>query len=123
MITIQVSGNLTANAIVKTVQGKQVLNFTIASNYKDEVTFINCAIWNKPELAEYFYKGRAVTASGVLKLRTYVGKDGSMHTSLNLSVGVFQLFGKNIAKAAEASPVQEQPQTFTNEEEVEPLPF
>jgi single-strand DNA-binding protein len=101
---MNISGNLTADAIVKNVNGTDVVNFTIASNnrykaaggeIKEEVTFINCSIWEKPEAAKYLYKGRSINAIGSLRLRKYVAGDGSNQTSLNLKVSFFQLFGKN----------------------------
>jgi single-strand DNA-binding protein len=104
MIVMNISGNLTADAIVKNVNGNEVVNFTIASNnrykgaggeIKEEVTFINCSIWDKAEAAQYLYKGRSINAIGSLRLRKYVAGDGSNQTSLNLKVSFFQLFGKN----------------------------
>lgn len=121
MITIQVSGNLIADATVKNIQGKEVINFTIASNYKNDLTFINCSIWNKPELAEYFFKGRAISVNGALKLRSYVAADGGFKTALNVSVNTFQLFGKNKTKEQQPEPIQEQPAATENNPE--PLPF
>lgn len=114
MIILNVSGNLTADAIVKSVNGSQVVCFTIASNrrwktqsgqLKEEVTFLSCQIWDKPESAKYLYKGRAVNAVGSFSLRKYQDAQGAEQTALNLRVSFFQLFGKN--------PATDQP-TITN---------
>ena len=107
MIILNVSGNLTANAIVRNVNGTDVVNFTIASNrryksrageIKEEVTFINCQLWDKKEAAPFLYKGRALNVLGAFNLKKYTAGDGSEQTALNLRVSFFQLFGANAAK-------------------------
>lgn len=104
MIILNVSGNITADATVKTINGVTVTSFTIASNtrYKtkngtvtEEVNFIRCAIWNKPELAALLNKGRGINATGKFKPNYWNDDKGVRQISLDMRVSFFQLFGSN----------------------------
>lgn len=104
MIIINVSGNITADATVKTINGATVTSFTIASNtrYKtksgtvtEEVNFIRCAIWNKPEVAALLNKGRGINATGKFKPNYWNDDKGVRQITLEMRVSFFQLFGSN----------------------------
>ena len=105
MITMNVSGNITADAIERNVNGTIVLNFSVASNHryktsagevKEETTFMNCQLWNpKGEVSKLLYKGRGINVMGYFKVREYVGTDGVLRTAYNVRVSSFQLYGKN----------------------------
>lgn len=95
MIILNVSGNLTADAIERNVNGSTVIAFTIASNEryktkqgepKENVTFVRCAVWNRPELAKLLYKGRAINATGILKINRY--KDSNDEPQINIDMRV-----------------------------------
>lgn len=121
MITMNVSGNLTADAIVRNVNGTDVLNFSVASNrryktkqgeLKEETTFIYCQLWNRgKETAEVLTKGRAVAVDGSLTIRNHVGNDGVLRAFHTLRVSNFHLFGKKPAAATKPASTQpiEQP--------------
>jgi single-strand DNA-binding protein len=116
MITMNVSGNICADAIIRNVNGTDMVTFSVASNRryktksgesKEEVTYINCVIWNKTQVAELLFKGRAVNVTGYFNVRNYVGSDGVLRPFYNVRVSSFEVFGK--AKAKD-QPAPEQPQ-------------
>jgi single-strand DNA-binding protein len=103
MIILNVSGNLTADAIERNVNGSIVVAFTIASNeryktkqgeLKENVTFVRCAVWNRPELAKLLYKGRAINATGVLKINRYKDSSDEPQINIDMRVSFLQVFGK-----------------------------
>src|SRR3954452_12604072 len=99
MLTLNVTGHLTHDAILRDYNGNTVLSFNLASNnrfktadgtVKEETTFVRCALWNAPEkLTPLFFKGRIVTVTGTLKTSVYNDR-----VNLDLRVNNFQVFGK-----------------------------
>jgi len=127
MITMNVSGNVCADAIIKNLNGTSIVTFSVASNrrYKtktgeqrEETTFINCVIWEKTKVAELLFKGRAVNVTGYFNVRNYVGSDGVMRPFFNVRVSSFEVFGKAKVKD-QSSPAQEQQQEQTEHVEIE----
>lgn len=103
MIILNVSGNLTADAIERNVNGNTVIAFTIASNerfktrngeLKENVNFVRCAVWNKPELKKILHKGRAINATGVLKINRYTDNSDQPQINIDMRVSFLQVFGK-----------------------------
>jgi len=90
----QITGRLTADATVKTLEGgKQVVNFSIADNetYKpkgqDEpvqvTTFFNCSYWIHTGVAAVLRKGAVVQLNGRMSARGYQTNTGDIDASLN----------------------------------------
>lgn len=136
MIILNVSGNVTGDATLKTLEnGNTVTSFTVASNnrtkqkngeYNDEVTYVRCAIWNNPQAAKLLYKGRSISAMGAFKLNSYNDSEGNKITALNLRVSFFQVFGKNKKNetVAESHTAPSAPLTPEEQTEIETdLPF
>lgn len=79
MQNISVVGNV-ANPEKKTVNGKSVLNFSVAVNTKhkgeEKVTWYRVAVWEKQadSLAPYIHKGDKIAVSGELDVRVFDGK-------------------------------------------------
>lgn len=79
MQTISIIGNV-ANPEHKKVNGKSVLNFSVAVNTKtkgeEKVTWYRCALWENAAdaLVKYLTKGTKVGVSGELDVREYNGK-------------------------------------------------
>lgn len=98
--TLTVIGNLTADPELRYTQGGQpVVNFTIAATprsfdrasneWKDgQTAFIRCTQWGEPaeNTAASLFKGNRVIAFGRLIARSWTGRDGTQHDSLELSV-------------------------------------
>lgn len=103
MIKLQVIGNLGKDALVNNVNGKNVINFTVAhterfrdaqGNQKDRTTWVDCAYWtDRTAVAPYLKKGTQVYVEGQPDVRTYTTQDGRNGASLTLRVLSVQLLG------------------------------
>jgi single-strand DNA-binding protein len=103
MIKLQVIGNLGKDALVNNVNGKNVINFTVAhterfkdaqGNQKDRTTWVDCAYWtDRTAVAPYLKKGTQVFVEGQPDVRTYTTQDGRQGASLTLRVISVQLLG------------------------------
>ena len=116
MVKLQVIGHLGRDGVVNNVNGKAVINFTVAHSekfkdaqgvQKDKTLWVDCAYWTeRTGIAPYLKKGTQVYAEGTPDIRTYTAKDGSQGTTLSLRVSSVQLLGgRNEGQANEgASP-------------------
>ncbi|MDF2380771.1 single-stranded DNA-binding protein [Nostoc ellipsosporum NOK] len=103
MIKIQIIGNLGRDCVVNTVNGKNVINFTVAhtEKYKDaqgnnqeRTTWVDCAWWtDRTAVAQYLTKGKQVYAEGQPEVRTFTKNDGTNGASLTMRVREVQLLG------------------------------
>jgi len=103
MIKLQVIGNLGKDAVVNNVNGKTVINFSVAhtEKYKDaqgvqkeRTTWVECAYWtDRTAVAPYLRKGTQVYVEGTPDVRTYQTKDGTQGASLSLRIATVQLLG------------------------------
>ena len=103
MIKLQIIGNLGKDCITNTVNGKNVINFSVAhtekfrdaqGNQKDKTIWVECAYWtDKTGIAPYLKKGQQVYAEGAPEVKTYPKNDGTMGASLTLRVFTVQLLG------------------------------
>jgi single-strand DNA-binding protein len=103
MIKLQVIGNLGKDALVNNVNGKNVINFTVAhterfkdaqGNLKDKTTWVDCAYWtDRTAVAPYLKKGTQVYVEGQPDVRTYTTQDGRQGATLSLRVLSVQLLG------------------------------
>ena len=103
MIKLMVIGNLGKDCIVNTVNGKNVINFSIAHTEKfkdstgaqrEKTTWVECAYWtDRTGIAPYLKKGQQVYAEGTPEVRTYQTNDGKSGASLSLRVQTVQLVG------------------------------
>jgi single-strand DNA-binding protein len=103
MIKLQVIGNLGKDCITNTVNGKSVMNFSVAHTekfkdnqgvQKDKTTWVDCAYWNeRTGIAPYLKKGQQVYVEGTPEVRTYPKNDGTTGVSLTLRVLSVQLLG------------------------------
>ncbi|MEO6000283.1 MAG: single-stranded DNA-binding protein [Chitinophagaceae bacterium] len=143
MIRLQVIGNLGKDCITNTVNGKTVMNFSVAHTekfkdaqgvQKDKTTWVECAYWSdRTAIAPYLKKGTQVYAEGIPELKTYPKNDGTTGASLILRVMNIQLLGganRNEGQvggdnAAVGSYSQNRPVTLPGEinESTDDLPF
>jgi single-strand DNA-binding protein len=104
MIKMQVIGNLGKDCIVNTVNGKNVINFTVAhtekyrdshGNNQEKTTWVDCAYWtDRTALAPYLQKGQQVFVEGTPEVRSFTRNYGSAGASLSLRVKEVQLLGR-----------------------------
>lgn len=110
MLKLLVIGHLGKDATVNAVNGRNVINFTVAhtERYKDaqgaqvdKTTWVDCAYWTeRTAIAPYLKKGTQVYTEGVPDVRTYTTQDGRNGATLTLRVLNVQLIG---AKSADGS--------------------
>lgn len=109
MIKLQIVGNLGKDCIVKEVNGKNVINFSVAhterykdsqGNQKERTTWVECAYWtDKTAVAQYLTKGKTVYAEGSPEADAYMNKDGQAASTLRMRVQTIQLIGGNSGEA------------------------
>jgi single-strand DNA-binding protein len=103
MIKLQIIGNLGKDCVVNTVNGKNVINFTVAhtEKYKDQqgnlvekTTWVDCGYWtDRTAIAQYLTKGKQVYVEGQPEARAYQKNDGTPGSSLSVRVREVQLLG------------------------------
>lgn len=110
MIKLQVIGNLGKDCITNTVNGKSVINFSVAhtekfkdssGQQKEKTTWVECAYWtDRTGIAPYLKKGTQVYAEGTPEVRTFTRNDGTSGASLTLRVLSVQLLGGGVRSDA-----------------------
>ena len=103
MIKLQIIGNLGKDCIVKEVNGKNVINFSVAhterfkdgqGNQKERTTWVNCAYWtDRTAVAQYLTKGKMVYAEGSPEADAYTNKENQPAATLRMRVQNLQLLG------------------------------
>jgi single-strand DNA-binding protein len=103
MIKLQVIGNLGKDCMVNMVNGKNVINFSVAHTeryrdstgvQKEKTTWVECAYWtDRTGIAPYLKKGQQVFTEGTPEIRTFTRNDGTTGASLSLRVQYVQLVG------------------------------
>jgi single-strand DNA-binding protein len=145
MIKMQVIGNLGKDCVVNTVNGKNVINFTVAhtEKYKDsqgnsqeKTTWVDCAYWtDRTAVSPYLTKGKQVYVEGTPEVRSFTRQDGTGGASLSLRVRDIQLLGgrdsgsgspanmSGTASAGSYSPATSVPAASEITEPIDDLPF
>lgn len=105
MIKLQIIGNLGKDCIVKEINGKHVINFSVAhterfkdaqGNQKERTTWVECAYWtDRTAIAPYLVKGTMVYAEGSPEADPYTNKEGQPAATLRMRVQNIQLLGGN----------------------------
>lgn len=122
-------GRITKNATVNQLKDeRKVVNFDVAINdyYKSKssgqtiqaVTYITCAYWMSPKIAERLTKGSLVEISGRLYVTAYKSFGGDVKGTLHCHVNNIKIHSQGKDELAEST------QTVTPKEAVvEDLPF
>lgn len=103
MIKLQVIGHLGKDCVTNNVNGKTVMNFTVAHTekfkdaqgvQKEKTIWVDCAYWSdRTAIAPYLKKGTQVFVEGGPEVKTYTKSDGTQGASLTLRVVSVQLLG------------------------------
>lgn len=103
MIRLQVIGNLGKDCTVNTVNGKGVINFSVAhtekwrdanGDQKEKTTWVECAYWtDKQGIVPYLKKGTTVYVEGTPDARGYLTSDNKPGAALQIRVSSVQLIG------------------------------
>ena len=105
MIKLQIIGNLGKDCIVNEVNGKSVINFSVAhserykdaqGNQKERTTWVECAYWtDRTNISQYLVKGKTVYVEGSPSADAYTNKEGQVSATLRMRVQSLQLLGGN----------------------------
>lgn len=144
MIKLQIVGNLGKDCIVKEVNGRNVINFSVAhkERFKDSTgaqrertTWVECAYWTeRTAIAPYLKKGQLVFAEGSPEADAYLNKDNQPAATLRMRVREVQLLGGKTDGSAQpnspaatsyttSAPASAQPVEAPIEEAADDLPF
>src|SRR6478672_7123376 len=144
MIKLQVIGNLGKDCIVKEINGKSVINFSVAhserfkdaqGNQKERTTWVECAYWtDRTAVAQYLKKGTMVYAEGSPEADGYLNKENQPAATLRMRVQNLQLLGGGdagpqssgggqMASSSSSSSSQGAPRMSEVSEAVDDLPF
>lgn len=132
MIKLQVIGHLGQDATVNNVNGKSVINFSVAHSEKyknkdgievNKSIWVSAAYWtDKVNVAMYLKKGTQVYVEGVPEAKTYTNKNNETLPQLNVRVISLNLLSSN-----KPAPAQESSQEFLNQpngfETTDEIPF
>lgn len=95
MIKLQIIGHLGKNAVENQVNGKTVLNFSVAHNerYKnaqgvqqERTVWANCAMWAPNAVGPYLLQGTHVFVEGTPYIELYTDNAGAPAASLKVRV-------------------------------------
>ena len=105
MIKMQVIGRLGKDCVVNAVNGKNVINFTVAhsekyrdsqGNNQEKTIWVDCAYWtDRTAVSPYLTKGTQVFVEGSPEVRSFTRQDGTAGASLSLRVREVQLLVAN----------------------------
>jgi len=114
MIKMQVIGRLGKDCIVNTVNGKNVINFSVAhserykdsqGNLQEKTTWVDCAYWtDRTAVAPYLVKGVQVYVEGTPEARAFSRQDGTAGASLSVRVREVQLLGSKAEGTGGSTP-------------------
>ena len=101
MVKIELIGNLGQDATVNSVNGKTVINFSVAHTEKykkqdgEEVsntTWVSCAYWtDRTNVASYLKKGTQIYVEGKPEAKIYMNAANQAQPQLHLRVTSLQL--------------------------------
>ena len=114
MIKLMVIGNLGKDCTVNTVNGKNVINFSVAHTEKfkdssgaqrEKTIWVECAYWtDRTAISPYLKKGQQVYVEGTPEVRTYQTNDGKSGASLTVRVQNVQLLGSKTMEGMTSAP-------------------
>lgn len=115
MLKVTAVGHLGKDAITNLVNGKNVINFTVAHSEKfktqtgetkEKTTWLDCAYWtDRIAIAPYLKKGTQVYIEGQPEIRTFQKSDGTTGYAFAVRVNSVQLLGS--ANNGDAQPKQQ----------------
>jgi single-strand DNA-binding protein len=118
MIKLQIVGNLGKDCIMKEINGKNVINFSVAhterykdtaGNQKERTTWVECAYWtDRTAVAQYLKKGKMVYAEGAPEADAYINKENQAAATLRMRVQSLQLLGGNDSGPGSGAPAMQQ---------------
>lgn len=141
MLKMSAIGHLGKDCIVKEVNGKNVINFTVAHTekfkdaqgvLKEKTTWLECAYWSdRVAIAPYLLKGTQVYVEGSPSADGYIDKNNQARATLRLRVDKIELLGSkqgnggggNQQSAAPSAPAPQSQNNSTMNDAADDLPF
>ena len=103
MLKTTLIGSLGQSATVNNVNGKTVINFSVAhsekwrdsqGNDKERTTWVSCSYWvQSANISQYLKKGTQVYVEGIPDVKIVTLRDSQQVASLQLRVNTIQLLG------------------------------
>lgn len=114
MVQINIVGNATNDAEIKSINGKQLISFSLAHNEKfknaqgvqqEKTYYFRCSYWSESTaLAQYIKKGQQVFVSGnQVTANGYANAQGQISASIELRVTLVQLLGNKSKETPKSS--------------------
>jgi single-strand DNA-binding protein len=110
MIKMQIIGFIGQDATINNVNGKSVINFSVAHSEKyktkdglevDKSIWANCAYWSdRINVAMYLKKGTQVYVEGTPEAKTYTNKNNEVIPQLQIRVAVLNLLSSSKTQGA-----------------------
>lgn len=129
MITINITGNLGADAEVVERENKRFISFRMCSTDRNVSTWVKVMYYDRPNLLPYLKKGTAVHVCGEPSFNGYKDKNGEPCAGVSVFAYDLQLIGKKPADDNAPQPIANnqvfnnpQPYPIKDEEETD-LPF
>ncbi|MGL6021969.1 MAG: single-stranded DNA-binding protein [Chitinophagaceae bacterium] len=122
-----VIGNLGKDALSNVVNGRTVINFSVAhterfkdatGTTKDKTLWVECSYWTeRMAILPYLKKGTLVYLEGTPDMRTYTTQDGRHGASLVLRISQIQLLSakQNVDNTNNSSPMSGANPTSSNQ--------
>ncbi len=129
MIKLQIIGYLGADAIVKQINDRYVIEFNVAHTerfkgadgiQRERTIWVRCSYWrNKEQLkvAEYLKKGKQVYVEGIPGTSAYINQEGNAVGRMECRVTRLELLGGGTRTAMEGFTTPEPQQKFEVPEE------
>lgn len=96
MEIVMILGNLTDDAVSRTIQDKEVVTFRVAVGKRNQsgssATFYSCVLPKSSKITEFLKKGQKVAVVGRLNIQE-TEKEGKHYTNLNVNVLDIELAG------------------------------
>lgn len=118
MLKMIVTGNLGKDATLNVVNGKNVINMTVAhtqkfkdaqGNLQEKTTWIDASYWtDKTAVQPYLTKGKKVLLEGEPGVRGYAKSDGTQGVAMTLRVSSCELLSTGDANAQQQPAAQPQ---------------
>lgn len=117
MIKTSIIGHLGQDCQVNTVNGKTVINFSVAHTDKwvnqagiaqEKSLWVSCSYWSdRTNIAQYLKKGTQVYVDGIPDVKTYTTGRGEVLPQMTLRVQVVQLVGGGAKQTGDQHPVMQ----------------
>lgn len=107
-LQMHVIGHIGQDATANQVNGKTVLNFSVAHTERwtnaqgvknEKTTWVDCSMWERDNLAPYLKAGTLVSLHGTPEATAYSSKQGELRAALRCSVLRLKLLNAPTAPA------------------------